>query len=118
MSESDQQTETVEKNHLTKDNGKQEVRLQCFQTLCEINKKGKEVKRLKATISKAKMKQILDFLSEQLPKIIRYINQLKHYRTVIHKFEYHFGCTGVDIDFSKNLSIPGKEQPTFTSLVP
>ena len=33
--------ETVEKSHLTKDNSKQEVSLQCFQTLCEINKKGK-----------------------------------------------------------------------------
>ena len=54
------------------------------------------------------MKQILDFLSEQLPKIIRDINQLKHYRALIYKFKYHFGCTGVDIDFSKNLSITVK----------
>ena len=100
---------TVEKSNLTKDNGKQEVSLECFQTFCKVNKKGKEVKWLKTTMSKTKMKQILDFLSEQLPKIIRYINQLKHYRTVIHKLKDHFGYTDVDIDFSKNFSIPVKE---------
>ena len=35
---------TVEKSNLTKDNGKQEVGLECFQTFCKVNKKGKEVK--------------------------------------------------------------------------
>ena len=59
---------------------------------------------------KANMKQILSFLSQQFPKIIHHGNQLKRYRTVIHKFKDHFECIDIDTDFSKNLSIPVKEE--------
>ena len=57
------------------------------------------------------MEYITDFISNLLPTVIHHRNQLKHYRSVIHKFHELFDAASLDIDFSENLSVICKEQP-------
>ena len=54
------------------------------------------------------MKFILSFIEKTMPKIIHHRNQLKHFRTSMGKFRNIFNTVMIDIDFSKNLSIPVK----------
>ena len=56
------------------------------------------------------LEQIIDFVKKMLPnpKIIHHRNQLKHYRTIIHKFNDIHDSVLIDIDFSENLKVPVK----------
>ena len=55
---------------------------------------------------------LIGFISSFLTKALNYRNQLKHYRTCIKSFREHFDTTSVDVDFSENLSIPTKCEPS------
>ena len=57
------------------------------------------------------MECITDFISNFLPTVIHHRNQLKHHRSVIHKFHELFDAASLDIEFSENLSVICKEQP-------
>lgn len=76
-----------------------------------MTKKGKQIKRLQASSSSLALSDVVDFVDKMLPKIIHHRNQLKHYRTVIHKFKELNDYIDIDIDFSENLKVPVKYEP-------
>ena len=85
---------------LAVDDEKTTVSMQHFETVEKVTKKSKIMKRLVAKSS-----------SDNVPFILDFISNLKHYRSTINEFREHFDTISLDIDFSENLQIPVKFEP-------
>ena len=96
---------------ISADDKKTTVKMQHFETVEKITKKGKITKRLVAKSSTVGLPFIMNFISERLSKIINHRNHLKHYRNTIKEFREHFDTIALDVDFSENLSIPVQFEP-------
>ena len=81
-----------------------------FDKIIHVNRAGKEVKHLKATLKRVNVPVVIDFIAQWLPKIMHHRNQLKHYRNTIHSLRDNFNVS-LDIDFSENLKVPIKSEP-------
>ena len=96
---------------LEKSNEDVKIKFQHFEKVQHVNKNGKISDKLKAVTDDVCTKFIIDFISELLPKIICHRNHLKHYQTVLPIFKEYFAGVLMDVDYSKNLSIPVKFEP-------
>ena len=67
--------------------------------------------RLQPETSDASIDTFIEFIDELLCKIIHHRNQLKNYRSVIHKFKELFDSVNLDVDFSEKLKVPLKYEP-------
>ena len=66
--------------------------------------------KLEAIHTMKNLERITEFVSELLPNIIHYRNQLKNIRTITNSFREHHEAAFIDIDFSKKSKIPIKFQ--------
>ena len=94
-----------------KEDRKERVKFTKFVKIPFITKKGKEIMRLQPETSDASIDTLIEFIDELLYKIIHHRNQLKNYRSVIHKFKELFDSVNLDVDFSEKLKVPLKYEP-------
>ena len=87
------------------------VSMTMFDKIIHVNKAGKEVKHLKATLKRVNVPVVIDLIAQWLRKIMHHRNQLNHYRNTIHSFRDNFNAVFLDTDFSENLKVQIKSEP-------
>ena len=78
------------------------VSMTMFDKIIHVNKAGKEVKHLKATLKRVNVPVVIDLIAQWLRKIMHHRNQLNHYRNTIHSFRDNFNAVFLDTDFSES----------------
>ena len=77
-----------------------------------LNKKGKPSERLAPIRQQVNANCLIQFISELLPVIIHHRNMLKRYRSLIKPFLAMIDTVNMDIDFSENLTLGMKFEPS------
>ena len=81
-----------------------------FQIVEYFTKKVFLSEHLKPVEKKSSLHEIVAFAESILPKIINHWNHSHHYSISLHSFRDNFDALCLDIDFSKNVSIPVKSE--------
>ena len=77
-----------------------------------LNKKGKPSERLAPIRQQVNANCLIQFISELLPVIIHHRNMQKRYRSLIKPFLAMIDTVNMDIDFSENLTLGMKFEPS------
>ena len=85
------------------------VKIDLFQSVWVKAISNDNKKRLKHTSTYANICFTIDFMKELLLKIIHRQNGLQHFRSVVPEYNQLFHGVYLDLDYSKNLTIPMKQ---------